>query len=1095
MSEPTHAHNHAPGRVFLPPRLAVDVRIAGNHVRQWERPGVAGEASVIPFSYRRVTGTLVERNGEEPVLIVPRVTSSRKVARVLLQPGDCSPKGSLGELPKGTRWLSPRPAATPDPVAAAASWRDRFALREEQSDGDGGGEPGLREPQVGAVYGVLSHWKGEGGVCTVVMPTGTGKTETMLALLAHQGPRRLLVIVPTDALRTQITRKFLGFGVLREFGLLDPAARLPVVGTLARGVKDPAEMLKFASTCNVVVATMPSLSTCSPDARAALVGAASHLFFDEAHHAAAETWADARRMAEDAGLSVVQFTATPYRRDGKPVGGRVAFRYPLAKALAAGYFKPIRFRPVCEFDPAAADRAVASRALGLLREDWAAGLDHLMMARARTVERAAEVFGVYRELAEDLSPVLVHSRMPADERRAALNALDTRASRVVVCVDMFGEGFDLPSLKVAAMHDIHKSLAVTVQFAGRFTRTGGGLGEAALVANLADADVEQALQDLYTQDADWNKVLQRLSGEEIGRQRERTEFVQGFGEQAGEVALEALRPALSSVVYRTACRCWSPEAAEQFVGDRALLIPPTVNPARRVLVFALRATPDVAWVRGRGIRDRLHQLFLVHWDEDAGLLHVNASDTDADTDALARLVCGDDTHRISGEVVYRAFEGLARLKLQVAGLTHLVKDATRFEQRFGSDIGQDTNPVNRTKTNLFGRGVRDGVEECLGASKKGRIWLRERTDDLARWVSWTAEVGTRLTDESIPTDWPLKNAVVPERVTARPAAVPVAAYWPPALWGYSEEKLVLNDGGTAVPFHEAGLAVARYEETGPLTFRVEVPGRVWTYEVRLSKSGADYRHAGKNEPTLRYGRTIEPLSKFFARNPPPLHFSDASVLEGTELSKLNSGICPFDADKIEVWDWAGTDIKVESRFKPENGGLTRRVDSIQERVLAELAASAPAYRLIVDDDDAGESADVVGLRVDGDTLVVDLFHLKYSGGAKPGGRVSDFYEVCGQAQKGADWCNRYTQLPKHLLLRDVQRARKYGEPRIERGTRSGLQSLGRSARLMDRRCTITLVQPGLSVKAVTPEILTLLGATEQYVRETTGATLRVIASA
>ena len=42
---------------------------------------------------------------------------------------------------------------------------------------------------------------------TVVMPTGTGKTETMLAVFAAD-PKRTLVMVPSDALRQQIAAKF-----------------------------------------------------------------------------------------------------------------------------------------------------------------------------------------------------------------------------------------------------------------------------------------------------------------------------------------------------------------------------------------------------------------------------------------------------------------------------------------------------------------------------------------------------------------------------------------------------------------------------------------------------------------------------------------------------------------------------------------------------------------------------------------------------------------------------------------------------------------------------------------------------------------------
>lgn len=78
------------------------------------------------------------------------------------------------------------------------------------------GEPGsLRRPQVGALHSVIGYWSSgltEPGI--VVMPTGTGKTETMLALFVATRPERLLVIVPTSALRDQIAGKFTTLGIL-----------------------------------------------------------------------------------------------------------------------------------------------------------------------------------------------------------------------------------------------------------------------------------------------------------------------------------------------------------------------------------------------------------------------------------------------------------------------------------------------------------------------------------------------------------------------------------------------------------------------------------------------------------------------------------------------------------------------------------------------------------------------------------------------------------------------------------------------------------------------------------------------------------------
>src|SRR5262245_13769444 len=101
------------------------------------------------------------------------------------------------------------------------------------------------------------------------------------------------------------------------------------------------------------------------------------------------------------------------------------------------------------------------------------------MARVQHIPRADEVVAIYEEMAADLNPVRIDSKMSKKAQTVALALPHDRSSRVIVCVDMLGEGFDLPSLKIAAIHDPHKSLAVTLQFVGRFARVGGAeLGEA-----------------------------------------------------------------------------------------------------------------------------------------------------------------------------------------------------------------------------------------------------------------------------------------------------------------------------------------------------------------------------------------------------------------------------------------------------------------------------------------------------------------------------------------------------------------------------------------------------------------------------------------
>ena len=83
----------------------------------------------------------------------------------------------------------------------------------------------------------------------------------------------------------------------------------------------------------------------------------------------------------------------PLREDGKPLDGDIIFKYPLKKAQQEGYFKPIRFGPVVEFNRKRSDDAIARKAIEQLRADADKG--HILMARVDSVARAEEVFKLY----------------------------------------------------------------------------------------------------------------------------------------------------------------------------------------------------------------------------------------------------------------------------------------------------------------------------------------------------------------------------------------------------------------------------------------------------------------------------------------------------------------------------------------------------------------------------------------------------------------------------------------------------------------------------------------------------------------------------
>lgn len=1088
-----------PHLIYLPPRYSFARKVAGNLVQQLLVPGGAADRTVVEHSSGRAKAWLVDHK-DKRILI----TNSKSL---------CNPDGgakllvpSLAELPTRAedvtsyKWIEPSPALTIDEQServgvVLSSWADAFHFRVEETIG-GVTKPGLRTPQLGAIHAALAHWTIRDDVGTIVMPTGTGKTDTMVAILVNRRIKHLLVIVPTDALRTQLAQKFLTLGVLLKAKAIEPTALFPAVGRLKKAIKTVDEARDFLGCCNVVVATMSAIRHCPQAVREHLSKTCGGLFIDEAHHTPATTWNELREQFQAEKKPILQFTATPFRNDKKYIGGRTLYQYPLRKAQKEGYFTPIKFVSIWEYDRDEGNEKVAARAIQTLREDIQAGRDHLMMARANSIEHAQKLLSIYDNLASDLGPVVVHSRLPSTEQARVLTNLTNRTSRIIVCVDMLGEGFDLPELKVAALHDLHKSLAITLQFVGRFTRTAHGLGHATIVANGALADVSEALEDLYSTDSDWNVLLTHLSEGENTYQRKRFEFLEGFKGEPSGVPLHVIRPKVSTVVYRTKCKDWNQNLSSKFIEKKHFIVPPTLNEDAKVILYILREETRVRWGDTKSVVDVQNHLFLAHWDKDQGLLFINSSDTSGNHQDLAQELAGPSAELIRGEIAFRVLHNVKRLILTNLGLTHLLSRSTRHSNFMGADVREGLTAAktsNRKKSNLFSLGYEQGERQSLGASQKGKIWAMKAADDIPTWVDWCHHIGAKLLDDSITTDAIVEQVILPITVTERPPLVALTAEWADYFFERSEDKVSVAIGGHEALFYEAELRIVKFKNAGPLLFEVAIPGASAEYEVVFEEQKVGYRPTGSAAMVTASNRT-RALSEWFSDHPPIFTFEDSSFLEYNELYKPNDAARMFDRSRIESWDWTGWDIRTESQYsRPPD--VRHRPKSVQARVLEHLKAGGIDYDIIFDDDGSGEIADIVAIKADTDDLLVHLFHCKWSGEEFAGSRVGDLYEVCGQAQKSVHWKLRVEAIFEHLARRETKRLSTYGFTRFSRGSLQELQELKRRNRSRLRpKFHVWIVQPGLCAPRVSTEQLDLLGATELFLMETHHVGITVVGS-
>ncbi|NJL71594.1 MAG: DEAD/DEAH box helicase family protein [Candidatus Competibacteraceae bacterium] len=315
----------------LPPILISSKRYSFGYVNHVSfelrtRLEVEGSRGCGDFHLAENAAALTLSNGETVI-----VTDKRNVVR----PNDVD--GVLYEYPDGrVRWDSHKLLDSFEKEYGDenwgklrrdvnASWRDATSYRSERRDKKGYViEKGLRPPQLGALHAIGAHWSIHSAPATVVMPTGTGKTESMLATLANFIDGTVLVVVPSRALRDQTARKFRTYGLLRELQCLSPSAMNPIVAVLDHRVKDPQEM-EVLKHCNVLIATISTVAQGEAVELAKdLAGICSHLVFDEAHHVPADTYSAFRDIFKE--KLILQFTATPFRRDGKQLEGKTIFR-------------------------------------------------------------------------------------------------------------------------------------------------------------------------------------------------------------------------------------------------------------------------------------------------------------------------------------------------------------------------------------------------------------------------------------------------------------------------------------------------------------------------------------------------------------------------------------------------------------------------------------------------------------------------------------------------------------------------------------------------------------------------------------------------
>lgn len=343
-----------------------------------------------------------------------------------------------------------------------------------------------------------------------------------------------------------------------------------------------------------------------------------------------------------------------------------------------------------------------------------------------------------------------------------------------------------------------------------------------------------------------------------------------------------------------------------------------------------------------------------------------------------------------------------------------------------------------------------------------------------------------MQNEEIDTSKIFEGALVPVIINERPSAVPYGIEWPIDMDLINDNSILISHGPNEYPIYTMDIKLSDNNETGPIRFSVGNDVVTEEYELHISDGKYEFRTAKPTGLIIRRSKREYRLTEFFNKFPPHIKFVDQSILEGNLLVKISATQPLFNKERIIGWDWNGIDIRKESQ------GIERNQQSIQYRVIQNLVVTGQ-YSVIFDDDDAGEIADIVSIIDVADKITIQFYHCKYAHGDNPGARVADLYEVCGQTEKSIKWCQEPPAIIDRLMKRESSRAQSDGT-RFEIGNLRKLREIKNKMRIFPAKIEIFIVQPGVDSKALTDDMLRILGGTSSYLMDTYSINLQVICS-
>lgn len=927
---------------------------------------------------------------------------------------------------------------------------------------DSPSEKGLRNAQLGAIHAVSAFYSVNNDIAAIViMPTGSGKTAVLMLVPYLLRKKRVLVVTPSKMVRGQIADDFSSLRTLCTANVFKSSMKKPNVYEMEH--KYSEELMNNLEDADVIIATPAcALSLSETDWAKENIDLVE---VDEAHHTQAKTWQQILVNLSQA--CHVLFTATPFRLDRKELVGEIIFDYPLSKAYEDGIFGEIQYVSVENGNNN--DVRIAQKAEEILLNDRNAGYNHFLMVRTDTKENASVLEQLYKDNTS-LKLYKVDSSMNNNKINEILNSLRNGNIDGIICVDMLGEGYDFPNLKIAAIHAPHKSLASTLQFVGRFARTNAAdIGKAKFIAvNNEELEIEN--NRLFAKDAIWQDMIIGMSEGKNKEEQENRNYYKEYdvydGSILNAVPLQSIRPNCHVKIYR----------AKGFNSKSEF--PNVCNVSNRVLrnerehtVVGIGLDYQAPLWMGNGEKINIEYiLYILHYQEETGMVYIYSQNhSEAMYEEMISAFC-DDYEPIPKYEIYKVLAELKDFEIFNSGMqSKQSQSGESYRIMAGSDV---SDAIDKESGRLYSPGhafckATDNVEGeiTIGYSSASKVWSSSYKD-LKDYVKWCDSLGKKISNRKLVVKTNTNFDYLPQ-------PLPLKEYPEDVFWAdYNSETYntdpVLSYKDKHYRLTDATIKIIKSSKE-KIRFQIDIDGVVETIECDAK---AHYSCSVKSF-TVHSGNKELALSQYF--NEIPLVFktlSDATITGMDVISGDYNGDV-FDNQIVESVDWGETELSLEFRKDDRDTRI-----SIQDK-LQELLIIDSSNKYVIYDHGTGEMADFITIEDREHEIYVELYHVKKKNAAGFNNSVGDVYEVAGQAIKSVSWFTSKSRLLDKMIDRHNS-----GHCIVKKGGDfdSMMKELKVSGKVL--RGSICIVQPGISKKYEIPDkIQEVLAAADSYIKK------------